>query len=240
MANDVLSDEQIANLIDAYGSPHEWADKEVAVALRELQHRRAQENSSLPGTLAAVQAQPVSQQPHLCPRCNGQGVDIENEPHEQSVSPCLVCEGTGSVVPYWAQPVSARPDVAQVAQETAEGIVCDADDGRCFMDELCMMPVDTAVDALAKRLREAFASVSPLRDETREPDTAGRVEALEAIRCAVEDVAAQARLAVRRVTGDVRERGWFDDQVNAEERGALKLVDAALQRARESAQGKTR
>jgi hypothetical protein len=128
MANDVLSDEQIAEMTVAIQANRVYYDPpraQVLTALRELQHRRAQENSSLPGTLAAVQAQP------FCRLCVGQGrIYVGTEWRLCSCQP---------------QPVSARPDPAWMQAQRA--------------------------------IQERDATGShPLRDETREPDTAGRVE----------------------------------------------------------------
>jgi hypothetical protein len=226
MANDVLSDEQIANLIDAYGSPHEWADKEVAVALRELQHRRAQENSSLPGTLAAVQAQPVSHAPlHKMSCLSMKGSRLNGDP--------FPCDCPASE----AQPVSARPDVEALTKLLAackEELECPGQDS---VDDFrfghyctaCDSSVDRNMD-LRKAIEAALASVSPLRDETREPDTAGRVEALR-------DIAAEAdRQLSDALENDQgrQSRGIYSSRL------ALPIILAALQRARESAQGKTR
>jgi hypothetical protein len=238
MANDVLSDEQIANLIDAYGSPHEWADKEVAVALRELQHRRAQENSSLPGTLAAVQAQP------FCRLCVGQGrIYVGTEWRLCSCQP---------------QPVSAGPEVDLPA--LANRIVS------CVEDESAPEHFDQRVAVVLDLLQRA--PVSHLRDETREPDTAGRVERgsepiwtscphgchpMGCIQCQFEARAAEAAAACEALEQLAEDVSWElchyagltktfgqvppDMTLHAL---AKPRILAALQRARESAQGKTR
>jgi hypothetical protein len=231
MANDVLSDEQIANLIDAYGSPHEWADKEVAVALRELQHRRAQENSSLPGTLAAVQAQPVSHAPlHKMSCLSMKGSRLNGDP--------FPCDCPASE----AQPVSAEPKCPQCGWVNFEH------------EKGCSRSVSARPDPAwmqaQRAIQERDATGShPLRDETREPDTAGREE-WQPIETAPKDgtrvLVWWEHWSAYPVVSYFKHGRWNGEIACSEgdeqptHWQPLPEPPAALQRARESAQGKTR
>jgi hypothetical protein len=155
--------------------------------------------------LAAVQAQPVSHAPlHKMSCLSMKGSRLNGDP--------FPCDCPASE----AQPVSARPDEHAAILRIIER----------FPPE----PVDpelSAVDYLDAKVAELLrlASVSPLRDETREPDTAGRVD--------LEKVVAGLRLQPH---ATVLDANAFIDGHNS----AIDEVLGVLQRARESAQGETK
>jgi hypothetical protein len=163
--------------------------------------------------LAAVQAQPVSARPgvELCPACGKVANDVFG-----------VCSH-GFHAP--------KPTVCPVPCADGELRPCHAYCQRCG-DEI------------------ERASVSHLRDETREPDTAGRVEPMHtgddpivddwsSIRSSIE-TAIESAEALPRVGGEeasILEN--LSDTLTVIDR-LDPIILAALQRARESAQGKTR
>jgi hypothetical protein len=165
--------------------------------------------------LAAVQAQPVSPAPlHKMSCLSMKGSRLNGDP--------FPCDCPASE----AQSVSARPDVEAMAARLRFVARPTWPDSQADINIACHEAAKM-LEALAR----VPASVSPLRDETREPDTAGRVE-LEGL-----------------------ER-WDDVQVFPDDPNAPPYAEmrrdptgrwvaytsllAALQRARESAQGKTR
>jgi hypothetical protein len=245
MANDVLSDEQIAINAFIRALAAKWLQgsltilahdalmdvKFAAVLLaRELQQHR----------LAAVQAQPVSPTAATMP-CPGFPDCFCGYPHDE--------DGAST------KPVIARPDVAMVAAEMRG----------CLAGTNVQLIGQTMAAALAGWAERLTASVSPLRDETREPDTA---ELSEADRLKVEQIwngfheGDGMEPEIDRLCELVRQMrepdtaGRVDLEQLARETAetihpcgmpytdAIEYVSgvilAALQRARESAQGKPR